>query len=1110
MSTNSNQNIPSQTGNNAQPVKEPEANFDSRVATARTENAQLEAAEHTKAKNENPNIDPNTQSSVECYAQDFFYPGISYSFEPTKAILIEETRGVAGVAYRDQWGYDLAQYNTDNVAHRKKLYVSATVEDAFIYNDPVNLQDARAILEISTPVNINTPDALGPESNKNPDTFIVPIIASEDHAIMTRLFKGTLPKTPQDSVNGAIPALLAPMLVRLFSQVLDQYTAAKAQYLNRQNQTNGDAAGSNFNATAAVTEAGNSPLPQPPPKTLEEQITWDLEHTKNSQMAPKAAIPGFAAVPLESNQHVYGPWVDYPDRQKDSIFPYLFTNENRRRAIENMIGLTDVEINSEFAPWNYNGMVMLDQIADLHLQDKATYQQSLETGQLTVPGYPAFMLGDELRLNGSTINSFQPVLREFGGRNGVAIVRNKEYLSMNAPTITNIQIQIGNQTDTTYSFRTYTSKLSLYNKENAERIKKFVGETRKRQRDQHNLSLAVYDRMQKKNNLTFNSTFRDLIYQSKNSKFSATSPVEIMSGSFTPFKGELKATGLPTRDTKIDMLRSRIGIYETKEIPKELDSGYSSKAFMSLDGFFSPVSFYPTPFFATKHYTKYDRNHCPICNSTGKYEIQDYSQADNTKKIAKICDYCEIKTETPISASPTSSSPPFILTSGIRLAVRSPTNNQPSNTILYEYVTDKNVIANPKKYYESFGKRGVNLYSLNPIIVPTGEFRNNNAGSKDFGTHSIEVVGRGMIPPKNSLKIIDNAISGEVQYGAAGAPNNIADNKKIYKYNKQSNKFEVDASASGIIPKDFCDIDYELTRTVVSVGKNTGYSTSLNGGPKYRPMNQRFFGLRGPLVLHAWGYDLDGFPVPNASGDPINDSSNGFVPDQYGRPWRTTNINTRGSNDPSNTDCGDIVIGKNQKWNTTNNSWSAPYKEMEFSKEWGKHPETWPVGPIDLRWDNDRKVWTTPLPPKDVYVILEEDLIMEQNSRNSYPARGFIDDYEFSKDPLPDGLRRVVFVKDRSGYTAPRGAKLYCRYNGDTGFYEPISKPNIIASGIIRAGYQATIFNSFSQPNYGRSNNVTQINITFVNNLNIEVKPSHRALFIYMDGAWNIMSIGRP
>jgi hypothetical protein len=43
--------------------------------------------------------------------------------------------------------------------------------------------------------------------------------------------------------------------------------------------------------------------------------------------------------------------------------------------------------------------------------------------------------------------------------------------------------------------------------------------------------------------------------------------------------------------------------------------------------------------------------------------------------------------------------------------------------------------------------------------------------------------------------------------------------------------------------------------------------------------NQRFFGLRGPLTLHAWGYDADGYPVPNAADEPL-------AYDNFGRPKR--------------------------------------------------------------------------------------------------------------------------------------------------------------------------------------------------------------------------------
>lgn len=65
---------------------------------------------------------------------------------------------------------------------------------------------------------------------------------------------------------------------------------------------------------------------------------------------------------------------------------------------------------------------------------------------------------------------------------------------------------------------------------------------------------------------------------------------------------------------------------------------------------------------------------------------------------------------------------------------------------------------------------------------------------------------------------------------------------------------------------------------------------------KAETSNVRSLGLRSPLVLSGWGFDVDGSPVPSSGG--------GIHPDAF--------------------------------WN----------------------PKLWKTGPVDLRWDDDRKVWT--------------------------------------------------------------------------------------------------------------------------------------------------------
>lgn len=77
----------------------------------------------------------------------------------------------------------------------------------------------------------------------------------------------------------------------------------------------------------------------------------------------------------------------------------------------------------------------------------------------------------------------------------------------------------------------------------------------------------------------------------------------------------------------------------------------------------------------------------------------------------------------------------------------------------------------------------------------------------------------------------------------------------------------------------------------------------------------RFLGLRGPLVLHAWGYDTDGKPVPNAA-DSDSNAANG-------------NFKTESLKD-------------------------------KFLKDWLNKPKTWPVAPVDLRFDRERGMWVSP------------------------------------------------------------------------------------------------------------------------------------------------------
>lgn len=254
-------------------------------------------------------------------------------------------------------------------------------------------------------------------------------------------------------------------------------------------------------------------------------------------------------------------------------------------------------------------------------------------------------------------------------------------------------------------------------------------------------------------------------------------------------------------------------------------------------------------------------------------------------------------------------------------------------------------------------------------------------------------------------------------------------------------------------------------------GLRAALSNSISSN--YADTNNRFFGLRGPLMVHGWGYDIEGYPVPNASGE-FKIANGVIVRDN--------------SNNP---------VYKNQILQA-DGSYSAPYKENSFYKGWAQLPSTWPVGPVDLRWDDDAGVWTVGNNYKPVWVVLENDLV------NSDPVRGTILEGYLDNDPLPNNLRKLVFVKDGSKlFSAPRGAAIYCKYNSNNGFYEPIYNQPYVTSGTIIGGSLATIYKAYNGSSItppGATPESYQSN--FTNPLNLNVSVNSLGLFIYLNGSW--------
>jgi len=781
----------------------------------------------------------------------------------------------------------------------------------------------------------------------------------------------------------------------------------------------------------------------------------------NESVNPKMATPFFVGVPLKSNRAVYGPWTNYPG---------LVMNQN---LADNLIGNIKIEQNNDYVPWNYGGMSYLDKVISYSMNVDVNYQNIIENGRVSIAGPPIFGIGGAFSYNRITNtnsyrnnNSFTVYDNSYYVNSGIVIdfidIPNNITRNYNtkilmqesygsSALISNISIQTSSDgMKTSYSFQTYSPKTGLFNKEISDNIKK------------QNAQLLKFNKLLfGKSNTIINKDVKNLLNIKETAKTSrepysigknatklfGTSPVELIIGQTTEFVPS------PTGTLSLSLFNNNrrhhhwAGIIPGNEVGAELLNDYDSKSAMSLDGLLSPVSFYPTRLNSTygisDHSVKQSGNIsviCPRCSNKRNIDIEyiDYTTPNRTKTNIKIaCPVC-------------------------------------SKSILKVEKNDKNTRSER-------GLPDINLYSLNPIIVSSGEFSNPYTVSGDIPKHSILGLARGASLPTGN------------------------------------NTF--------LLPTNNNSSDY------------TQFDPNYTSGSSGILMNQRFFALRGPLMLHGWGFDTDGYPVPNATGQPL-------TLDSYNRPLRFVLNTGTLENDftqpgqyqaPEGKRLGDIIPANYQfsggRWSKRSNR-----KSKFFHKKWGERPDLWPIGPIDLRWDDKRKVWDASggckeeiLPPfiitnksdintlqefldnktenrcpyRMINIVLEQDMIKEDNFDSTYPTRGFIDDLEYSKEPLQNNYRRLVYVIDTAGYTAPRGAKLFCRYNKTTGFYEPITKPILTAVGIIRNN-QASIEMAYVQGR--RSTQIPTYTTSFSNPLNLPV--GTKGLFNFVNGKWTLISTG--
>jgi hypothetical protein len=158
----------------------------------------------------------------------------------------------------------------------------------------------------------------------------------------------------------------------------------------------------------------------------------------------------------------------------------------------------------------------------------------------------------------------------------------------------------------------------------------------------------------------------------------------------------------------------------------------------------------------------------------------------------------------------------------------------------------------------------------------------------------------------------------------------------------------------------------------------------------------RFLGMRGPILLHSWGYDLQGKPIPNESDTEGEARQGTFVKEEL---------------------------------------------KDAFLQNWLGKPATWPVAPIDFRFDRKRGLWVTPPGYKVVVAKLDESLepygtckasLINEDTENPLKKYGEdLVDKDGNKVDATDGEDGAakIRVADRIGKKYSKGSKAYCYYD---------------------------------------------------------------------------------
>ena len=181
----------------------------------------------------------------------------------------------------------------------------------------------------------------------------------------------------------------------------------------------------------------------------------------------------------------------------------------------------------------------------------------------------------------------------------------------------------------------------------------------------------------------------------------------------------------------------------------------------------------------------------------------------------------------------------------------------------------------------------------------------------------------------------------------------------------------------------------------------------------------RGVGLRGPVVITGWGFDTEGFPVPNAASD-----------------YPTT-------------------------------------REMEFLDGHMSKCREWMAGPLDVRWDAERKVWVAPPAYKIIRCIMLEDLEPAEGDDET-AALAYIDESQLANAEEGPGRRgvaaseaedppkRKIYISDYLKQPIPKDTRILAFYDPDTCTYTAIGTEKVPTPVVTDMSVTASTPSSFT------------------------------------------------